>query len=153
MSLPAWVLIAVLLAIAALHLYWGLGGRWPGHDDDSLRLMVVGAKHGRMYGFWPSAMVAGALTAAAAVVFARHSPIMGGGLSWIVLAGYVVLVLVFGLRGLAPYVTPAFEYARGTPFFDLNRAYYAPLCLIIAALFVIDHPAWKAAAQVSAPAP
>lgn len=92
-------------------------------------------------------MVAGALAAAAAIVWARHSALMGSGLSWIVLAGYVVLILVFGLRGLAPYVAPVFEYARGTPFFDMNRLYYAPLCLIIAALFVFDHPAWRAAAH------
>jgi len=132
-------LIAVLLLLAGLHLYWGLGGRWPGHDDNSLRLMVVGTKHGRMYGFWPSAMVAAALTSAALVVFARHSGLTGP-LSWIVIAGYVVLLLVFGLRGLAPYLTPAFEYARGTPFFALNQSYYAPLCLLIAAGLAFDFP-------------
>lgn len=130
----------VLLALAGLHLYWGLGGRLPGHDDDSLRLMVVGAKHGRMYGFGPSAMVAGALSAAALVVFAGHSEMMRSNFAWIVLAGYAVLILVFGLRGLAPYLSPVFEYARGTPFFDLNRTYYAPLCLLIAAALIADCP-------------
>ena len=138
-----WALIAILLALAGLHLYWGLGGRWPGHDDDSLRLTVVGAKHGRMYGFWPSAMVALALTAAAALVFARHSALMTTGISWVIVAGYAVLVLVFGLRGLAPYLTPLFEYSRGTPFFDLNRLYYAPLCLLIAAGLVAQFPRWR----------
>jgi hypothetical protein len=132
-------LIAVLLLLAGLHLYWGLGGRWPGYDDNSLRLMVVGTKHGRMYGFWPSAMVAAALASAALVVFARHSG-LAGPFSWIVIAGYVVLLLVFGLRGLAPYLTPAFEYARDTPFFALNQSYYAPLCLLIAAGLVFDFP-------------
>jgi len=29
-------LVVVLLALATLHFYWGLGGRWPGHDDRSL---------------------------------------------------------------------------------------------------------------------
>jgi hypothetical protein len=47
---------------------------------------------------------------------------------------------VFGLRGLAPYVTLAFNYARGKPFFELNRRYYAPLCLLIAAALVVDYP-------------
>jgi hypothetical protein len=52
----------------------------------------------------------------------------------------VVLIAVFALRGLAPYVTPVFEYARGTPFFELNRLYYAPLCLVIAAGLAINFP-------------
>ncbi|MEJ0060569.1 MAG: hypothetical protein WDM79_13780 [Terricaulis sp.] len=36
--------------------------------------------------------------------------------------------------------TPAFNYARGTPFYDLNRRYYAPLCLAIAAALIADYP-------------
>ncbi len=58
----------------------------------------------------------------------------------VIFGGYAALVLVFGLRGLAPYVTPIFNYARQTPFFVLNRRYYAPLCLLIAAGLVVDFP-------------
>jgi hypothetical protein len=133
-------LIVVLLALAGLHLYWGLGGRWPGHDDASLIRIVAGAQGGRMYGFLACAAVAFALGSAAAIVAARHSAIMSSGFAWIIIAGYGVLILVFALRGLAPYVTPVFEYARGTPFFELNRLYYAPLCLLIAAGLAINFP-------------
>jgi hypothetical protein len=143
MTLMGWALVAVLLTIAALHLYWGFGGRWPGYDNDSLREMVVGVKHGRMYGLAPSAMVALALTCAASLVVARHSELMSGQFAWVIVAGYATLVLVFGLRGLAPYVTPIFDYARGTPFFDLNRLYYAPLCLLIAAGLIAQFPRWR----------
>jgi hypothetical protein len=129
-----------MLSIGALHFYWGVGGRWPGHDDASLVSIVAGAKSGRMYGFAACAAVTFALASAAAVVAARHSPIMSGGFGWIITAGYVVLILVFALRGLAPYFTPIFEYARGTPFFELNRLYYAPLCLAIAAGLAINFP-------------
>ncbi len=101
---------------------------------------MAGVKRGRMYGFWPCAMVALALTSAAAVVYARHGEIMSGDFAWVVIAGYGVLIAVFGLRGLAPYVSPVFEYARGTPFFELNRLYYAPLCLLIAAALAADFP-------------
>ena len=65
---------------------------------------------------------------------------MEGGFAWVVVAGYGVLILVFGLRGIAPYVSPMFEYARGTPFFELNRSYHAPLCLLIAAALTADFP-------------
>lgn len=129
-----------MLSIGALHFYWGLGGRWPGNDDASLVSIVAGAKSGRMFGFAACAAVAFALASAAAVVAARHSPIMNSGFGWVVAAGYVVLIAVFALRGLAPYVTPVFEYARGTPFFELNRLYYAPLCLAIAAGLAINFP-------------
>lgn len=145
MSTVGAVLIAILLVLAGLHLYWGLGGRWPGHDDESLRLLVVGTQRGEMPGFVPSALVAGALAAAAGVVWARHSPIMGGGFGWIVTAGYVVLILVFALRGIAPYITPVFEYARGAPFFEVNRLYYSPLCLLIAAGLCVNAPFFRQA--------
>jgi Protein of unknown function (DUF3995) len=139
-SVVSGALIAILLAIAALHLYWGFGGLWPGSDSNSLRDTVVGAARGPMYGLVACAMVAGALGAAAAVVVARHSALMNSPLRLVILAGYVVLILIFAARGIAPYVSPVFEYARGRPFFELNLWVYAPLCLAIAALFVIDFP-------------
>lgn len=140
MSIQALLLIAILLAIAGLHLYWGFGGLWPGHDTNALREMVVGTARGPMPGLAASAMVAAALAAGAAIVWARHSPLKEGPLRWVILAGYVVLILVFAARGLAPYVSPVFEYARGRPFFALNLWLYAPLCLLIAALYLLDFP-------------
>jgi hypothetical protein len=139
-SLPGAALIAVLLAIAALHLYWGFGGVWPGSDSETLRQMVVGTRSGPMYGFFACALVAAALAVAAAVVAARHSGLLDGPLRFVVFAGYLVLILVFVARGVAPYMSPVFEYARGQPFFELNLWVYAPLCLAIAGLFLLDFP-------------
>lgn len=133
-------LVAILLVLAALHLYWGVGGFWPGSDADSLRLHVVGTRSGAMPGFAACAAVAGALVAAAGVVLARHGVVPLGSFAWLATAGYVALIFVFGLRGLAPYLTPVFSYAQGTPFFELNRLYYAPLCLAIAAALLADFP-------------
>jgi len=42
MTWAAVTLIFVLAGLALLHAYWGLGGRWPGHDDISLVERVVG---------------------------------------------------------------------------------------------------------------
>ena len=39
----------------------------------------------------------------------------------------------FALRGLAGFIPPVFAYAEGTPFASLNRLFYSPLCLAIAA--------------------
>lgn len=140
MNIVAAMLILVLFLLAGLHLYWGLGGTWPGHDADSLRLRVVGTQAGSMPGFAPCAAVATALIAAAVIIFFGQGRITFGIPSLIVYGGYAALILVFGLRGLAPYLTGAFGYARGTPFFDLNRQYYAPLCLFIAGGLALNYP-------------
>lgn len=141
MSITGALLIFVLLLLAGLHLYWGVGGVWPGHDAESLRLTVVGTRRGTMPGIAACAAVATALVAAAAIVFFGQWRVASGAPSLIVCGGYATLILMFGLRGLAPYLTGAFEYSRGTPFFDLNRQYYAPLCLLIAGGFALNFPA------------
>jgi hypothetical protein len=140
----AFALVGVFLLLAGLHLYWGVGGFWPGSDAESLRERVVGTRSGPMFGFAACAAVAAALLAAAAVVLTRHTAPPLQSPVWLAAAGYGALILVFLARGAAPYLTPVFEYSRGTPFFDLNRFYYAPLCLVIAALLALDFPraAW-----------
>lgn len=42
----------------------------------------------------------------------------------------------------AAYVvgTQVFAYARGIPFYTLNRRYYAPICLLLAAGLIADFP-------------
>jgi Protein of unknown function (DUF3995) len=138
-------LIATLTALGLLHLYWGLGGCWPGKDKDDLAARMVGVRAGKGGsrkgpGLAASAAVALALFAATAIVLLRRWPIATGAPAFVIHGGYAALILVFGLRGLAPYFTPIFNYARGTPFYELNRRYYAPLCLLIAAALIADAP-------------
>jgi hypothetical protein len=85
-------------------------------------------------------MVAAALFSAAAIVILRHTFAPTGFAALIIYGGYITLILIFGLRGLAPYLTPVFNYARGTPFYSLNLKYYAPICLILAAGLIADFP-------------
>ena len=55
----AIVVSCALAAIAGLHLYWGIGGFWPGHDAASLVDMVVGARPGTpVPPFWACLVVA-----------------------------------------------------------------------------------------------
>ncbi len=140
MSIIAGSLILVLTALAGLHLYWGFGGFWPGTDAVSLSRNVAGVSRPVASKLSSCAMVAAALVTAGAIVFAGQRSIGDGFPSLVVYGGYVVLILVFSLRGLAPYLTPAFDYARMTPFFDLNRRYYSPLCLLIALGLILTLP-------------
>ncbi|MEQ1781697.1 MAG: DUF3995 domain-containing protein [Hyphomonadaceae bacterium] len=140
MSVIGGALIVVLSALAALHLYWGLGGFWPGTDARSLSQRVAGTNGGTASRLGPCAMVTTALVAAAAIVFLGQGDVSDLVHALIIYGGYATLILVFGLRGLAAYLTPVFNYARETPFFTLNRRYYAPLCLVLAAGLIADFP-------------
>jgi len=138
--MPA-ILIVVLVALAALHAWWGMGGRWPGHDDRSLVELVVGRTRSmRMPGLVRCMLVASALFAAAGLV-ALHGKVISVEFSVpgerLVEAGFWMAGAVFGLRGLAGFIPPIFAYARGTPFARLNRLFYSPLCLLIAAGFAV----------------
>jgi hypothetical protein len=118
MNFCALIVISMLIALAALHLYWGLGGRWPGHDDQTLVEMVVGRTSGmKAPDFWACMFVATALMASAALVAFACG--------------------VFALRGIAGFVPGIFSYADGTPFARLNVIFYSPQCLGIAAGYVL----------------
>jgi hypothetical protein len=138
LSFLAWVVVIVLAVIAALHLYWGFGGFWPGHDVASLMERVAGWERRRAFGLLACAAVAAALTGAAWIVAAQHGAPRLGIPDVLWTFGFWVVFTVFLLRGLAAY-TPAFAYAEGTPFFELNRLYYGPLCLAIAGAMAVDY--------------
>jgi hypothetical protein len=133
------ILIAILVALAALHAYWGLGGRWPGHDERSLVELVVGRTRAmRMPGFVASMLVTAALLAAAVLAALQARLIFvdfGVPAERLVQTGFWIVFAVFALRGLAGLIPQVFAYAQGTPFATLNRIFYSPLCLLIAAGF------------------
>ena len=126
----ALVLAVAFFALAGIHLYWGFGGRWPGHDEASMVEHVVGRTRGmRAPGLLASAMVALALAAGGFLVLASLAATPWDG--WLQAARWILFV-VFAGRGLATYAPPVFRYAEGTPFATLNRRAYGPLCLAIA---------------------
>ncbi|WP_454758471.1 DUF3995 domain-containing protein [Caulobacter segnis] len=129
--LLAGLVAGVLFLLAAVHLYWGLGGRWPGHDEASMVEHVVGRTRGmKAPGLVASAAVALALAVGGGLVLASALPPTPLE-PWLKIARWG-LFLVFAGRGLATYVPPVFRYAEGTPFWRLNRRAYGPLCLAIA---------------------
>jgi hypothetical protein len=133
-TLISLILIVVLVALAALHAWWGVGGRWPGHDERSLVALVVGRTHS-MPGPTSCMLVASALFAAAGIVALQAQSIsvdFGGLGEKFVQTGFWCVCAVFSLRGLAGF-TAVFAYAQGTPFARLNRVFYSPLCLVIGA--------------------
>lgn len=139
MNLLAPAVMAVLVALAGLHVYWALGGLWPGRTEADLLARVVGLERGAMPGFGACMAVALALATAAYIVAVRQGAPRIGLPEALWTLGYWSVGAVFLLRGIAAYMPRVFSYAIGTPFYDLNRYYYAPLCLAIAAAMAISY--------------
>lgn len=124
----------VLLAIAGLHVYWVIGGRWPGHDAASLNAMVVGARPG-------SAMPPRIATVAVAVAIAGIAlgAVHARGLIALPLSGVVraltwVAAGALAARGLVGFFDLRLRpHTAALPFGRLNRRIYSPLCLALAA--------------------
>lgn len=139
MSILPAALLVVFVALAGLHVYWGLGGLWPGKTEADLLARVVGLQRGAMPGFAACLAVALALLSAAYIIAVRQGAPRLGLPEALWTVGYWGVVIVFLLRGLAAYAPGVFSYAIGTPFYDLNRHYYGPLCLAIAAAMAISY--------------
>jgi hypothetical protein len=129
----AWCIFIVLAAVAAIHVGWGLGMRWPRETEAELVRTVIGHKRDTM----PSssqcylAALAIFIPGVIALVLARlvQTPLP----PWLVLLAGVGAALVFGGRGIAGYV-PAWRARHPRePFASLDRRYYSPLCLLLAA--------------------
>jgi uncharacterized protein DUF3995 len=135
------ILIVVLVALAALHAWWGVGGLWPGRDERSLVELVIGRTRSmRMPSLVRCMLVASALFAAAGLVALQTKVIsvdFGTAGERLVATGFWIACAVFALRGLAGFIPRVFAYADGTPFASLNRRFYSPLCLLIAAGFAV----------------
>jgi hypothetical protein len=137
-AMIAMLLTAALWLIAAVHLYWGVGGVWPALDGQSLSRMVVGTRGiNRMPS--PVACQTVALVLAAAGLL----PLIAVGLlgapwpQWLTTLGLAGGTTVFLGRGIASY-TPAFRrLAPDEPFATYDKRLYAPLCLLLGAGFLI----------------
>ncbi len=134
MPILALALILTLTGIAALHAYWGLGGRWPAHDEATLADMVIGkTPGGRMPPPVPCFAVAAAILAGVGLVglvsfMAMPDPWMGPAR-----VGYWIFAAVFVARGAAGYIPALWRRSAGTAFVRLNTRYYSPLCLLLGA--------------------
>lgn len=138
MTALALILSFVLLVITSLHVYWGIGGIWPGKDQASCARAVVGF---RGVDEMPSAGASFAVAACLALatlwplalegVFASPFPREG-------LASTALLIgLVFIGRGVAGFTPWWRRLAPEQPFARLDRLYYSPLCLLIGLGFAV----------------
>ena len=130
----AGALCLVLAGIAALHAYWGLGGRWPGHDEAGLADRVSGkTSGGRRPPPAACFAVAVAILAGVSLIALVSFRDLQGPSKLLVQLAYGVFTAVFLLRGMAGYVPAIWQRSAGTAFVRLNTRYYSPLCILLGA--------------------
>ncbi len=126
----------LLVVIAIIHVYWGLGGRWPAQDEAGLVATVVGVTpNSKMPGFAMCMVVVVALGIAAMLpLIARELLAIPLPPDWVTI-GLWGATGVLALRGLVGFFDHILRPAIvGLPYERLNRRLYSPLCLVLAGL-------------------
>ena len=132
MTLVAAALFTVLVALSVLHVYWAVGGVWPGSDEASCARTVIGFPGVDRMPSPASALSVAGLLGIAAVLAAMlaNTPVLPPAARFLPVSG-VAASVVFLARGLAGY-TPAWRrLTPELPFARLDRRHYSPLCLAI----------------------
>ncbi|HXJ34444.1 MAG TPA: DUF3995 domain-containing protein [Candidatus Eisenbacteria bacterium] len=119
----------VLLALAALHVYWAAGGTWgtrvtvPERDGQPLFAPSIAA----------TLVVAALLLAAGGIVLGRLGVVAGTLPRWPFVAGTWVLFFVFAGRAIGDFRWIGFFKApTPTAFARWDAWLYSPLCALIA---------------------
>ena len=134
----ALALAAVLVLIAALHAYWGIGGTWPGTDPKSCARAVVGFKGVDAMPSPAACFAVAAMIGAASLLALALGGFFASPFERMPLAGAAFFVgLVFLGRGVAGFTPPWRRLASEMPFARLDMRYYSPLCLLIGTGFVV----------------
>ena len=129
---------AISVAVACgllmlLHVYWALGGHWPGRDLKSMVDTVVGAPVSAAPGPVACALVAILLGLAGALVVG--TVVVD---SVVVDVGAIGVAVVFLLRGLIGFVDVRLRPStKGSRFARLNVVLDSPLCLALGTLALI----------------
>jgi hypothetical protein len=136
MTLLGLAVAAVLLLLALLHAWWGVGGVWPGSDPADLARRVAGFAGARSMPS-PAAcfLVAAALSFSAIVALVLGGVIASPFPFFILGPAALVITLVFLGRGIAGYTSAWRRLTPVQPFARLDRLYYSPLCLLVGAGF------------------
>ena len=138
MSTIALTVFVILAAIAALHVAWAFGVRWPAQDERGLVALVVGATgRTRLPSMFACLQAAAAIFIAGVVALMLAQSTDSRAVDAAVTVFGSFIGLVFALRGVAAYV-PAWRLRFSQqPFVTLDQYFYGPLSLLLAAAFAL----------------
>jgi hypothetical protein len=132
-AVVAWCIFIMLTAIAAMHVAWGVGVRWPRRSEVELVTTVIGHRRDTMPPPSHCYLAALAIFIPGAIALMLAGLVQTALPPWLVALAGAAAALVFAGRGIAGYM-PAWRARHPCePFASLDRHYYSPLCLMLAA--------------------
>jgi Protein of unknown function (DUF3995) len=130
----ALVFAAVLLFLAALHVYWALGGDW----GSSVTVPTMEGRRTINPIRLATYAVAFLLVMGAVIICGQVHLFATGRFSALFRPGSWCLCAVFFLRALGNFKTfGIFKTVYGTAFADWDTRLYSPLCLVLAVLAAV----------------
>jgi len=130
MTALAYLVSAVTIGLAAIHLLWAIGYWWPIKDETELARMVVGRRDiTHMPGAVPCSVVVVGLLFAAAWPWFPDGVLKASGL--------FVIALVFQIRAVLAYAPFWKRATPEQPFRRLDESYYGPLCIALGMMFMV----------------
>lgn len=128
----ACLMFVTLSLVAALHLVWASGSTWPVANREQFARNFIGTDSGDHTPCKALCAQVALLIFAGALLPLWTTDIITSPLpAWSRPLSMWVLFTVFALRGLSAYALP--NLPRAEPFRTLDRRYYSPLCLLLAA--------------------
>ena len=125
------IAVAILAILAAVHLFWALGGKWG--KDAAVPQTATSKTPVFRPGKFATLLVAVALAVAAALVAVRVGLLSLGIPDWLPRLGCTLLALVFLARAIGDFrYVGFFKRVKGSRFARLDSMAYAPLCLFLA---------------------
>ena len=122
---------AGLLGLASLHVAWAAGSSWPAKDRDALADLMAGRAGGLVPA--PAACLTVAMLLGCASGLVAGRPQCLPALRRAGAAGVAIVLGVRGACGLAGRTDLVSPGSTSPGFRRLDRRYYAPLCLCLAA--------------------
>jgi hypothetical protein len=137
MSVIALAIFLLLTAIAGIHVAWGTGVRWPRKTEAELVSTVIGHRSDKMPAPNQCYLAAVAIYIPGTIALMLAGLIDASVLTFTIPLAGAAAASVFAGRGIAGYV-PAWRARHPRePFASLDRHYYSPLCLLLAAGFLV----------------
>lgn len=137
MKLLAHLLSLILLSLAALHVYWGLGGVWPATNEQALINTVIGFPGMTEMPSANFTFVIAFLIFLSAAVAQSSTVCISPVLSWISRLAIFGVGMTFFARGIGGYFFDQLAWDPVEPFATYNQLFYSPLCLAIATGFFL----------------
>jgi hypothetical protein len=134
----ALALAVLLIGVATLHVYWGIGGIWPGSDAKTCARAVIGFAHVEEMPSTGACFAVAAMIVASTLLALALGGVFASPFDQLSLAGAALFVAaVFVGRGIAGFTPMWRKLTPEMPFARLDLRYYSPLCLVLGAAFGI----------------